>query len=254
MYENARVKNSVSWFALVACAATPALAQDVPTQRLSYGVELGFGSGHADRGFMISDRPVVQPVTWVDWSGAEFSVWSNFPIAQNTDGSRPRIVEMELVRAQQWGHLSVAPAVRMFFYHDAFNRYSERSMEGWLYLSYATGPVRWFTNQSLDFLTYRGAYYGEAGVTTERSASGSLKLGGALAAGWASATFNDAYAGVPRAGLDRLSASAWLTVHLTPHVYVGPYVEYSSIVNEQVRVAVPRPTYLVARLTTGAEF
>ncbi len=43
--------------ALLACA-TDARAQDIP-QRATYGVEIAFRSGHADRGFIINDRPVV---------------------------------------------------------------------------------------------------------------------------------------------------------------------------------------------------
>ena len=78
----------------VACA--PAFAQDTaPVQaisppakerRISYGAEIAFSSGHADRGFIVSDRPVVQPVLWLSGSNAELSVWSNFTLVQTTDG------------------------------------------------------------------------------------------------------------------------------------------------------------------------
>jgi len=40
-------------------------AQGSP-QRMTYGVEIAFRSGHADRGFIINDRPVVQLVMWAD--------------------------------------------------------------------------------------------------------------------------------------------------------------------------------------------
>src|SRR5213593_4227610 len=57
---------------------------------MTYGVELALRSGHADRGFIINDRPVVQPVMWLSGSGAEFSAWSSFPLAETTDRARPR--------------------------------------------------------------------------------------------------------------------------------------------------------------------
>ena len=59
--------------ALLACTtAARAVAQDIP-QRMTYGIEIAFRSGHADRGFIINDRPVVQPVMWFSGSGTEFS-------------------------------------------------------------------------------------------------------------------------------------------------------------------------------------
>ena len=243
---------------LTLLACTPAFAQDTQTSKqergASYGVELAFRSGHADRGFMINDRPVIQPVVWVTRKGVEFSVWGNLPLAETTDGTRPEIGELELTREYQWKHLTIAPAVTMYFYHDALNTENERSVSGWLRLSYDVGPFRLFTHQSLDVMTYRGAYYGEAGFASEGHASERLELGGSLGAGWASARFNDAYAGVARAGLDRVSVEGWLTVHVTPHYYVAPDFEFSTIINPRVRAELTRPTFFFLRLTTGVEF
>ncbi len=235
-----------------AAAQDPARSDTVPP--ISYGLEVAFSSGHADRGFIISDRPVVQPVTWVSANGAEFSVWSNFTLAQTTDRLRPQIVELELTREHRWKNFKIGPAVRMFFYHDPPSRYSTRSIEGWLYLSYDAGSFRLFSNHSLDVLTYRGAYFGEAGIAAEPRVSPRFQVGGSLAAGWASATFNAAYADVAKAALDRVSVEGWLTAYITPRVYIGPHVEFSSIVNREVRTQLLRPTYVLVRLMTGGEF
>ena len=59
---------------------------------VSYGVEIALSSGHADRGFIISDRPVIQPVTWMCGSGASFPLWSSLTLAQTTDSARPQIL------------------------------------------------------------------------------------------------------------------------------------------------------------------
>jgi len=223
-------------------------------RRISYGVETAFSSGHADRGFIISDRPVVQPVLWLSRSGAEFSLWGNLTLAQTTDRSRPEILEMELTREHEWSKLSVAPAVRMFFYHDALNRDNTRSVEGWLYLSYQAGPVRLFSNHSLDVLTYRGAYFGEAGIEAEGHVAHRVEIGSSFAAGWASSRFNDAYADVAKSALDRISAEGWLTAHVNSRFYIGPHFEFSTIADRAVRAGLIRPTYCLVRLTTGAEF
>ena len=220
---------------------------------MTYGVEISFRSGHADRGFIINDRPVVQPVMWFAGSGTEFSAWSSFPVAQTTDGARPQIVELELTHEQTWGKVTVEPALRMYFYHDALSAERDRSLEGWLNLSYDVGPFRLFTRHSLDVLTYTGAYFVDAGIESEHHLSPPLELGGSLGAGWASARFNDAYAGIAKRALDRVSAETWLTVYMK-HFYVGPHFEFSTIVDPAVRVATTRPTYLLVRLSMGGEF
>jgi len=246
----------------VACA--PAFAQDTSPvraispqareRRTSYGGEIAFGSGHADRGFIVSDRPVVQPVLWLSGSGAELSVWGNFTLGETTDGSRPQIVEVELTREHKWRHVTIGPAIRMFVYHDPLGRSSTRSVAGWLYLSYDAGPLRLFTNHSVDVLTYRGAYFGEAGIESERRVLPSIAVGGSFAAGWTSSRFNEAYADIATSALDRISVEGWLTAYGNSHFYIGPHFEFSAIVDRAVRAQLIRPTYVLVRLTTGAEF
>lgn len=254
-----------AWLALVVWCS-PAFAQnssnpseEKPSKRersTSYGVEVAFSSGHADRGFIISDRPVVQPVTWVTTGVGEFSVWSNFTLAPTTEGSRPEIWEMEVTRERRWKHLKIAPAVTMFFYHDLLTTDRDRSIQGWLYLSYDFGPFSLFTNHSVDVLTYRGAYYGEAGIETERHVSPSVVLGGAVGVGWGSTAFNADYAGVSKSALNRISAEASLTAHVTPRFYLGPQISFSTLVDRAVRAGpdVVRPTYVLVKLITGGEF
>src|SRR5262249_54505215 len=94
----------------------------------AHGAEITFSSGHADRGIIISDRPVIQPVTWVTGRVAEFSLWGSFPLAENSDQSRPQIAEVELTHHIGWGKVTITPAIRMFFYHDPPSSYSTHSL------------------------------------------------------------------------------------------------------------------------------
>src|SRR2546422_102748 len=157
---------------------------------------------------------------------------------------------MELESEQTLGKVTVGTAIRMFFCHDALSADRTRSLEGWLNLSYDAGPFRLFTRHSLDILTYKGAYFVDAGIESEHRISPPLEIGGSLGAGWASARFNDAYAGIAKRALDRVSAETWLTVYMK-HFYVGPHFEFSTIVDPAVRVATTRPTYLLVRLSMG---
>ena len=221
---------------------------------ISYGVEIALSSGHADRGIIISDRPVVQPVTWVSGKGVSFSVWGSLTLGETTDGSRPQILEMELTREHEGRHLTVGPAVRMFFYRDPLSIDSSRSIEGWLYVSYSVGPLRLFTNHSVDVLAYRGAYFGEAGFALERRHSERIKVGGSWGIAWASSRFNHAYVGIDKSALNRLSVEGWLTAYVKPRLYIGPHFKFSTTVDRAVRAALARPTYFFVGLTTGVEF
>jgi hypothetical protein len=228
-----------------------AFAQEMPPG-MTYGIEIAFRSGHADRGFIINDRAVVQPVMWISGKGTEFSVWSSFALAQTTDAGRPQIVELKLERELTWGRVTVAPALRTYFYHDALNAESDRSLEGWLTLSYNAGPFSLFTRHSLDVLNYKGEYFVDAGLESEHRVS-ALELGGSLAAGWASAQFNDDYAGVSKRTLDRVRAATWLNLYRGP-LYLGTHLEFNTFVDPALRAAVTRPTYLLVTLSIGGEF
>jgi hypothetical protein len=217
-------------------------------------VEIELGSGYADRGIVISDRPVVQPVAWVSGSVATFSVWSNFTLGETAEGSRPQIFEMELTRAHEWGNLTIEPAVTMFFYRDPLGVYNTRSIEGWLYLSYHAGPFRLFTNHSVDALAYKSAYFGEAGIAFERRVSPRVEVGGSLNAGWASSRFNDAYVGIDQSALNLVGVEGSLTAYVKPHLYVGPYVQFSTIVDRALRAKLAQPTLLSVGLATGVKF
>src|SRR5260370_35501722 len=92
---------------------------------------------------------------WFSGSGTEFSAWSSFPVAQTTDGARPQIIELELTHEQTWGKLTVGPALRMYFYHDALSAERGRSLERWLNLSNHLGPSRLLTRPTLHHLTYK---------------------------------------------------------------------------------------------------
>lgn len=225
------------------------------TVTISYGLETAFRTSHSDRGFLISDRAVFQPVVWVSRRGTDFSLWGNLALADATDGSRPDIVEAELTHKYEGKSLSIAPAVRMWFYRDRVSRSRSRSIEAWMYLSRDLGAVTLFTNHSVDLQDNRGGYFGEAGVESEGMVSPALEIGGSLGAGWANSTFNDYWAGVAKAAFNRVSAEGWLSIYPTPRFYIGSHVEFSSIVDRDVRAGdLFSPTYFALRLITGVEF
>jgi hypothetical protein len=241
---------------VVAQTAAPPLDEKAVEQASSipFGAEIALRSGHADRGFLINDRPVLQPVVWATARGADLSLWGSFPLATTTDGARPMILEAEGTREVAWGRLSVAPAVRIYYYRDPVNSYGVHSIESWVYLSVEAGPLRLFSNHSVDIATFRGAYFGEAGVEAKRELAGGGELGGSASMGWASGAFTAVYTDVAAPGLERVGVEAWLTRQVNSRFYIGPHLEFSRIVHPELRTQMQRPTYLLVRLATGVEF
>jgi len=184
----------------------------------------------------------------------EFSVWSNFTLAETTEDSRPRIVDLELTRAHKWRNFTIAPAARMYFYRDVLSSDSSRSIEGWLYLSYDAGPFRLFSNQSVDLLASPGGYFGDAGIAIDRRLSPAINVEGSFKTGWASSTFNEAWAHVDKSALNLVGVDGSLTAQVNRHFYIRPYFEFSTFVDRAVRAGSARPTYFFVGLTTGVKF
>ena len=247
--------------ATVVLPTASALAQDflnpaeerrpVHERPLSYGVEIEFASGHSDRGFVISDSPVVKAATWVSGSVVEFSVWSNFTLAEATEDSRPRIVDLELTRAHKWRNFTIAPAARMYFYRDVLSSASSRSIEGWFYLSYDAGPFRLFSNQSVDLLASAGGYFGDAGIAIDRRLSPAINVEGSFKTGWASSTFNDAWADVDKSALNLVGVDGSLTDHNA--VASGDERHGVVITSDEFERSRKSPGHLKQRLTTEAK-
>ena len=146
--------------AFLAFSAPRAVAQD--SSAFSSGFETAVRSGHSDRGFLISDRAVVQPVLWAAWKRTSGYVWSNVALASASDGTRPGIVEGELSQGFEWKGISMTPAARMYFYYDPLLRSRSRSLETWLNLTRDIGALTLFTRHSLDLLDNRGREIGRA--------------------------------------------------------------------------------------------
>ena len=110
-------------------------------------------------------------------------------------------------------------------------------------ISHKAGPVTVYTTHNVDIESFRGAYWGDAGVSKEQT-WGRWKLEGSLSGGWASSKFNEAYWGSRTSAFNLVAAQSSLTISLPGHVYLRPHFEFSSIVDRQLRAPLSSPTLL----------
>jgi hypothetical protein len=221
---------------------------------LSYGLEIDFRSGYADRGILISDRPVVQAIPWLSGSAGRVALWTNFALDEASDNSLPQILEVDFSREQQWGRLSVVPKIEIYEYSEPVSAYRSRSIESWIDVSYRADPVRIFTSHSVDLAEHRGAYFGEAGIEVNREVSRAIEIGTSISGGWGSRTFNEAFFDVDRAAFNLVRVDGWLTTYLTRSFFVVSHFQVNQFVDRALRAGVARPTMVFVGLVMGVEF
>lgn len=247
-----------------ASAGSVAFGQDSPkpveeeasggASRITYGTESDFSSGYAWRGLVISDRPVASPSVWISAAGFTFIASNILSLGDTSEGTRPRVTDLTLTYEREWKKLKIEPSLEMYWYRDPLNIAASKSMEASFKFSYPVGPIRLFTAHSFDVWTQRGAYFGEGGIEYNRRFSKKSKLESSLHAGWASSTFNDAYAGVSKPAFNVVALECSLTHYLTKYFYLSPHFEFSTIVDHDLHASLSRPNFFTFGLAIGVEF
>src|SRR5260370_15271556 len=128
------------------------------------------------------------------------------------------------------------------------------TMEGSLKLSYAAGRFRIFSIQSFDILTYKGSYFGEAGLGYERRIAKKTELAVSIHSGCASSKFNDVYIGLDKPAFNFIGVEGSLTHYVRPYLYLRPHFQFSNITGRRLREYLSSPTLAAAGLAVGFEF
>jgi len=204
----------------------------------SYGAEMDFSSGYTWRGLAISDRPVASPAAWISTAGFTF-------IASNI---------LTLTYEREWNKLKIEPTLETYWYRDPLSIAASKSTEASLKISYPVGPLRVFTAHSVDVWKQKGAYFGEGGIEYNRQFSKKNKLETSLSFGWASSSFNNAYADVNKAAFNVVGLECSFTHYFKKHFYLNPHFEFSSIADHELRASLSHPNLFTFGMAIGVEF
>src|SRR5436190_4485580 len=243
----------------VVLEGTFGFAQDLPAgaeedRRLSYGLEMEFSSGYVWRGIAFSNVPMMQPSVWVERSGLTFTVWRNFVLGREPDVAHLRVTDLNLTYSCRWKGLTIEPALDAYLNQAPPGVHDPNTMEGSLKLSHPAGPLSVFTTHSFDVLAYRGAYFGQTGMSYERHFNKKVGFEVSLRSGWASSKFNDAYIGLDKPAFNFVGAEGSLTYYLKSKLYIQPHIEFTDIVDRRLRRLLPWPTFVNFGLAMGMEF
>jgi hypothetical protein len=227
---------------------------DEDGRKITYGAETDFNSAYAWRGIVLNSRPVMQPSLWISAYGTTLTAWGNLALTNSSGSPRLQTTDLILAHGCDWKRLKIESTLEAYLNRRPGDIDGRNTMEGSLKLSYTAGRFRIFTIQSFDILTYKGSYFGEAGLGYERRIAKKTELAVSFHSGWASSKFNDVYIGLDKPAFNFIGLESSLTHYVRPHLYFRPHFEFSNITGRQLREYLSSPAFAAVGLAMGFEF
>jgi hypothetical protein len=162
--------------------------------------------------------------------------------------------DLIVTHGRDWKKLKIESTLEAYLTRRPRDIDERNTMEGSLKLSYTAGRFRIFTIQSFDILTYKGSYFGEAGLGYERRIAKKTELAVSIHSGWASSKFNDVCIGLDKPAFNFIGVESSLTHYVRPYLYLRPHFEFSSIAARRLREYLSSPTLAAVGLAMGFEF
>jgi hypothetical protein len=220
--------------------------QGAETQAPAFTIETDFNSRYVYRGIPFSRGPVAQTTASVTISGLTLYTWANLMLGHELHQNQFSEFDFGLSYKKEWRKLAIEPAFDFYWFRSPATAPAVLGVpptgELSLGASYPIGPVRVFSRHSVDTVSYRGAYFGTAGVSYERTWRRRYTLAGTVTAGWASAKSNNAYAGFHQRGVNITATKVAFTYPLAHGIYLRPHWELTAIPSRQLRTAISSST------------
>src|SRR5262249_55719836 len=192
----------------------------------TYGAELDINTRYVWRGLALTHGPVIQPSVWVSKSGFTLTLWGNLSLSDEAEQKRLSEIIPIITYSREWKKLTIEPSVTFYFTRPLSPAVDPPTGEASIRFSYPVGPVGLFTDQNIDFISYRGAYFGDAGISYERELSRKASLAGAITTGWGSSKFNNVYIGEPKKSFNFAGAELSFQYSITRSLRLRPHFEF----------------------------
>ena len=222
-------------------------------QKITYGAEADFHSAYVWRGIVLNSRPVMQPSVWISAYGTTLTAWSNLALTNLSGSPRLQTTDLILTYGRDWKKLKIESTLEAYLNRRPVDIDERNTMESSLKLSYPIGRFRVFTIQSFDILTYKGSYFGEAGLGYERRVAKKTELAVSIHSGWASSKFNALNIGLDKPAFNFIGVESSLIHYVRPYLYVRPHFEFSNITGRRLRQYLSSPTFAEVGLAIGFE-
>ena len=195
-----------------------------------FGAALDINSRYVWRGLAWSDGAVLQPSVWCGFEPVTFTVWGNFVPGQEANQGQFNEVDFFLEVEHSIGQLELTGNLGYYQYPNQTDAPATADFE--LICSHSLASFDLLLTNSIDFLEYRGAYFGSIGLghSVELCKVG---LYHELSLGWSSSEFNEAYIGLDENSILMINYAAsleldWAGLTLEPHLNLS-YLPLESI-------------------------
>ncbi|HEX3036561.1 MAG TPA: TorF family putative porin [Thermodesulfobacteriota bacterium] len=221
-------------------------------QIFNFGTEIDFNSRYVWRGIALSEGAVMQPSVWISAFNFTFYIWGNFILNDEPNQGEFNEIELILYYSREWGKVTFEPFVVYYVYPNQEDVPSTGEVT--LNLYYSFGPFNIFTSHTFDFVEYEGSYFGDAGLSYEHQLSSTLTLEASSSFGWASSEFNSVNIGLSKSAFNFAGGNLSLTYYPKEFLYFRPHIEFSAIVDGELRDQLDDPTILNVGVAVGMEF
>lgn len=248
----ARLLTAIIAGVLLAGSATGGFAEEKP---ISVSADLALASKYVWRGLLLTDDPVLQPSLTFAHKGLSLNLWANTDLT-DVNGTPGEVNEFDYTLDYSFSVEKVAislGAIQYTFPHTAFEPTTEiYGKAGLDVLLSPTLSVYYDTDEVGGVYATLGAGHSFALGEVYKGISPSLDLSGSV--GFASANWNEGYYGVDSSGLVDLLLGASLSIPFDETISVAPFVNYSVVLDSDLRDAVAEDDSVVIGATLSIAF
>lgn len=200
---------------------------------ITYGIETDVIYQYIWRGIGYNRGLLAQPYAWISTSDFTASTWCNYTLFDADDAVKQHEVDLILQYDRTFGDFTIGPSINIYSYPNE----TRAPATGELALNFGYSVNNWefSTTHYIDFMEYRGAYFGEAGFEYSRTTTNENVLHLGMNLGWASERFNKVYSGLSKATLSNLVFSCSYEYGLTESVYLQPYFDVYHNINSSLQ-------------------
>ena len=173
----------------------------------------------------------------------------------NDEANQGEFNEIDLISYYElvWNNFTLEPGFEAFLYPDDDE---PSTLELTIGLSYSIlDQFSIFTKHYFDVAEYQGSYFGTVGVGFEREleslpfyVESSLKLA------WGNSDFNEVNLEVSESALNVIIADLSVYYYPLDHLYIRPHIQFSALLDDDLRDAVDNPTIVSGGIAVGVEF
>lgn len=206
---------------------------EIQQPELSFSAEMDLCSSYIYRGIVLNRNLVSQSGFTAYYGNFSAGVWCNLNSA--TESNPVQLSETDVWVTHDFSILSIdiTSAAVMYIYSGA--DHSPSTAEYSLNAAYSGGPIRYFSNFTVDFMEYTGSFIFSHGICWEKELSGKLGISASLSLSWAGKKYNLVNTGLEKTALNYAGIDISFTYTPARNFYLQPHLQFNRVIDKELR-------------------